>query len=188
MAESGALPACEFREHHGAIEFLAMPQVILSFTDARAPVEEIAAQLAKPETESADLLPAPGRVLAEPVIADRHFPPFPRATRDGYAVRSADVARSPAALKIVGEIRAGGPEQQIEIRDGECAEIMTGAPVPATADAVVMVEYTSRAGETVEIKRTVSAGENIVPAGAEAKRGDMLLCPGTRLTPAAIAV
>ena len=165
-----------------------MPPLILSFPDARARVEEIAAQLPKPEAELCDLLLASGRILAEAVVADRDFPPFPRATRDGYAVRAADVASVPAALKVVGEIRAGGPPQILEIRGGECAEIMTGAPVPSTADAVVMVEYTSRAGDDVEIKRGVSAGENVVPAGAEAKRGDTLLCPGTRLKPAAIAV
>ncbi len=165
-----------------------MPPLILSFLDARASVEEIAAQVPTPEPELFDLLAAPGRILAESVIADRDFPPFPRATRDGYAVRAADLAKFPAVLRVVGEIRAGGPVQETTTRERECAEIMTGAPVPSSADAVVMVEYTSRAGDTVEIKRGVSAGENIVPAGAEAKRGETLLGPGTRLTAAAIAV
>ncbi len=165
-----------------------MPTLILSFPDARARVEEIASHLPKPEAEVCDLLLAPGRILAEPVVADRDFPPFPRATRDGYAVRAAEVVKVPAKLRVVGEIRAGGPAETIEIHDRECAEIMTGAPVPASADAVVMVEYTSRTGGNVEIRRSVSGGENMVPAGAEAKRGNTLLGPGTRLTPAAIAV
>src|SRR5512141_3205629 len=64
---------------------------------------------------------------------------------------------------------------------------MTGAPVPAGADAVVMVEYTSRRGEQVKIERAVAAGENVVPRGSEARRGDVLLPRGMRMTPAAIA-
>lgn len=71
---------------------------------------------------------------------------------------------------------------------GHAVEIMTGAAVPAGADAVVMVEYSSAAGDQVEIRRTVAAGENVVPAGAEAKAGDVLLHPGARLEPAQIAM
>ncbi len=162
--------------------------VILSFGDARRRVEQAAAQVHPPAAELCELLLAGGRVLAESVLADRDFPPFARATRDGYAARSTDVSVVPARLKLVGEIRAGGPSQSLDIGPGQAVEIMTGAPVPPGADAVVMIEYTSRAADVVEIQRTVAAGENIVPAGAEAKRGEVLLCPGTRLTPAAIAV
>jgi len=165
-----------------------MEPVILSFGDARRCVEQQAAKLHAPPSEPVQLLLAAGRVLAEPVLADRDFPPFARATRDGYAVRAADVAHPPARLKLVGEIRAGGKPQELQIQAGECVEIMTGAPVPASADAVVMVEYTAGSGNTVEVQRSIAAGENIVPAGAEARRGEVLLCPGTRLTPAAIAV
>jgi molybdopterin molybdotransferase len=165
-----------------------MQPTILSFEDARRGVEQAAAQVHPPEAERCELLLAGGRVLAESVLADRDFPPFARATRDGYAVRSADVSSVPARLKLVGEIRAGGPPQTLDVQPGQAVEIMTGAPVPAAADAVVMVEYSLRTGDTVEIQRSVAAGENIVPAGAEAKRGEVLLSPGTRLTPAAIAV
>jgi molybdopterin molybdotransferase len=165
-----------------------MEPVILSFQDARRCVEQQAAKLHAPASEPVQLLLAGGRVLAEPVLADRDFPPFARATRDGYAVCAADVAHVPARLKLVGEIRAGGEPQGLEIQAGECVEIMTGAPVPASADAVVMVEYTAGSANTVEVQRSIAAGENIVPAGAEARRGEVLLCPGTRLTPAAIAV
>ena len=165
-----------------------MVQTVLPFEDARRRVEQAAAHVPPPASEPLPLLLASGRVLAEPVLAGRDFPPFPRATRDGYAVRAAEVANVPARLKLVGEIRAGGPSQDLEIRSGECLEIMTGAPVPASADAVVMVEYTARAGNTIEVQRKVAAGENIVPTGAEARRGQTLLCPGARLTPAAIAV
>ncbi len=165
-----------------------MEQLVLSFEEARRRVEEAAAQVRPPEAELCELLLCGGRVLAETVIADRDFPPFARATRDGFAVRAADVARVPARLALIGEIRAGGPPPSLEIQPRQCVEIMTGAPVPATADAVVMVEFTACSGDDIEIQRSVATGENIVPAGAEGRVGEVLLRSGTRLTPAAIAV
>src|SRR3981189_3497662 len=86
-----------------------------------------------------------GRVLAEGILADRDFPPFARATRDGYAVRAADLAEAPARLEVVGEVKAGDwPEPGVSsVGPGQALAIMTGAPLPAGADAVVMVENTS---------------------------------------------
>ena len=161
---------------------------VLSFAEARGIVEREAAKVRAGDTEIVEIIAAAGRVLAEPLVADRDFPPFPRAARDGYAVRAADVAAIPARLNVVGEIRAGAPDAGITIAACQAAEIMTGAPVPPGADAVVMVEYTARRDQQVEVTRTVSAGENFVPTGSEAKRGGTLLSPGARLTPAAIAV
>jgi molybdopterin molybdotransferase len=99
------------------------------------------------------LLQSLGRVLAEPVLADRDFPPFPRATRDGFALRSEDLRNGAleqkasqneaATLRVVGQIRAGD-SYDLPVGPGEAVEIMTGAAVPAGADAVVMVEYTER--------------------------------------------
>ena len=165
------------------------PSLILSFEEARHVVEAHAARLRPCGKELADLLEATGQVLAEPVVADRNFPPFPRAARDGYALRAADLAKLPATLEVVAEIKAGvAPELAIKLGRGQAAAIMTGAPAPSGADAVVMVEYTSRNGNQVEITKGVSAGDNIVPSGSEAKRGERLLSPGTRLDHAAIAV
>jgi molybdopterin molybdotransferase len=161
---------------------------ILSFEDARHVAEEHASRLRARGKELVELLEGAGQVLAEPVLADRNFPSFPRATRDGYAVRAADLAKLPASLQIVGEIKAGSAEANIKLEVGQAAAIMTGAPVPAGAEAVVMVEYTTGVGERVEITRGVSAGENIVPVGAEARRGDRLLSSGMRLDHAAIGV
>lgn len=163
---------------------------VLSFEDARRVVEEQAARVHVAETESVDLLAAAGRVLAESVAADRDLPPFPRSTRDGYAVRSADLAHLPATLEVIGEIKAGEKLERIpaNVARGQSASIMTGAPVPSGADAVVMVEYTSRQGDRVEIAKGVAAGDNIVPRGAEAKQGSSLLGRGQRLTEAAIAL
>ena len=144
------------------------PERVLSFEDARHCVEEHAAQLRPHGKELMELLDGAGQVLAEVVSADRDFPPFPRATRDGYAVRAADLAKLPATLRVIGEIKAGAADAPIAIKPGEVAAIMTGAPTPPGADAVVMIEYTSRNGDQVEITKGIAAGENIVPTGAEA--------------------
>jgi molybdopterin molybdotransferase len=165
-------------------------QAIVSFEQARHIVEQHAAEVRPGPAEAVDLLSAAGRVLAEEIRADRDLPPFPRATRDGFAVRSSDVAQVPAKLSVVGEIRAGASasESALQVGPHEAVEIMTGAPVSAGADAVVMVEYTRREGERVEIQRSVAPGENIVPRGSESKAGELLLAGRTRLTPAAIGL
>ncbi len=159
--------------------------------------------------ETVDLLAGLGRVLAEGILADRDFPPFARATRDGYAVRAADLAEVPARLEVVGEVKAGDwPEPGVcSAGRGQAVRIMTGAPLPAGADAVAMVEHTSvpqrshpkvakdatlgwgtLAGKFVDIQRSVSAGENFVARGAEARAGQLLLDRGRRLDHAGIAI
>ena len=163
--------------------------LILGFEEARHLVESHAARLRPRATETADLLDSCGHILAESILADRDFPPFRRAARDGYALRSADLKQLPATLKVVGEIKAGAPPEQIPpLQPGEAAAIMTGAPAPEGADAVVMVEYTSQRGDDVEIKQAVEFGANIVATGSEAKRGSRLLSQGMYLGHAAISV
>jgi molybdopterin molybdotransferase len=138
-----------------------------------------------------DLLAGLGRVLAESIVADRDFPSFARATRDGYAVQAADSAKVPARLKLVGEVKAGDwPEPgTCAVARGQAVAIMTGAPLPAGADAVVMVEHTSSLTDhSVELRRSISAGENFVPRGAEARAGQLLLDRGRRLDHAEIAI
>ena len=166
-----------------------MPSV-LSFEDARHAVEAHARNVRPAGSECVSLLEATGRVLAERLYADRDFPPFPRAARDGYALRAADVAQLPATLEVIAEIKAGVRPEEIPnaVQPGQAAAIMTGAPVPPGADAVVMVEYTTRNGTRVEIKKGIESGDNIVPAGSEARGGDVLLPPGVVLDEAAIAV
>lgn len=164
--------------------------LVLSFEEARHVVEQHAATVAAAETETLDLLQCANRVLADPITADRDLPPFPRSTRDGYAVRFADLDKLPAVLKVIGEIKAGEHPDRIpsSVAPGHAVAIMTGAPVPAGADAVVMVEYTSEHDKRVEITRGVTQGENIVAAGAEARCGSVLVTRGTRLNDAAIAL
>lgn len=162
---------------------------VLSFEEARHLVEQHAATARGRGKELVALLDSQGLILAEPILADRNFPPFPRATRDGYAVRSGDLESVPATLQVTGEIRAGAAaDATFKIHPGQAAAIMTGAPAPVGSDAVVMIEHTSREGDRVTITQTVATGENIVPAAAEAKRGERLLAPGTRLDHAAIAL
>src|SRR5579872_2734431 len=161
---------------------------VLSFEDARRAVEQQAATVAPQATEVLPLLNSAQRILAEKIYADRDLPPFPRSTRDGYAVRSADLANLPAKLKVVGEIKAGPAQTPLPLNPGEAVSIMTGAPVPHGADSVVMVEHTSQHQGAVEITRRVETGENIVPQGAEAKHGSLLLDRGTHLNHAAIAL
>jgi molybdopterin molybdotransferase len=169
----------------------ALPQQpsVLSFEEARHLVEQHAAQVRPPGTESVDLLSAMGRVLALPVTADRDLPPFRRAMRDGYAVRAADLAQLPATLEVVGEIKAGAAASDIptELKAGQAVAIMTGAPTPDGADGVVMVEYTKLDGNRVTVTRGINAGDNIVPVGSEARRGDILLEQGTLLDYSGIA-
>jgi molybdopterin molybdotransferase len=154
---------------------------MLSFNQALNIVKEkLAAANLRPATESVPLAEARGRVLAENVVADRDYPPFHRSIRDGFAVRAQDVAAPPVELRLRGEIRAGG-HYTGDIGAGECVSIMTGAPLPAGANAVVMVEYTEPAGERVTIQRAVSVGENVVQPGSEARSGVGVLPRGRRL-------
>ncbi|MGA8216668.1 MAG: gephyrin-like molybdotransferase Glp [Candidatus Sulfotelmatobacter sp.] len=162
--------------------------LVLTFEEARQVVEDHASRLSPGASETLDLLHAAGRVLAEPITADRDIPPFPRSTRDGYAVRTSDLAKLPAKLKVIGEIKAGPQQLPSTLNSGQAFSIMTGAPVPPGADAVVMVEYTSQQGDSVEITKGAARDENIVAQGAEAKRGGLLLDKGTQLNEAAIAL
>ena len=120
-----------------------------------------------------------GYVLAQDLIADRNYPPFDRATRDGYAVRASE-STAGATLACIGEIKAGDALTQ-PLEKGTCVQIMTGAPVPPEADAVVMIEYTSRDKEFVHFQQTATKGQNIVAAGSETAKDQSLLHPGTRL-------
>src|SRR5258708_1350507 len=166
------------------------PSNVLSSEEARSVVEAQAALVKAPAAESVDLLAAAGCVLAESILADRDLPPFPRSTRDGYAVRCGDLSVVPATLEVIGEIKAGEKLESIPANIGsrQCAAIMTGAPLPSGANAVVMVEYSSQRGKHVEVTRGAVPGENVVPRGADARQGSVLVDRGQRLTEAAVAL
>lgn len=163
--------------------------LILSYDEAaRAVCREAERIRARPRSrESLALRQAAGRVLAEPVLADREQPPFSRSTRDGFACKVSDLERG--NLRIAGLLRAGQPWTGGVLKAGEAVEIMTGAAVPPGADCVAMVEHVTVADEHVRLngRHRPQAGENIVPAGAEAKRNDTIIPVGRRLGPAEIA-
>jgi molybdopterin molybdotransferase len=125
--------------------------------------------------------------LAEDLSADRDLPPFHRAIRDGYALRVADLTALPVVLRCVGEVPAGRSFEG-EVNSGQCVSIMTGAPLPVGADAVVMVEHTRSLGEDIEIQRSVQRGENIVLRGSEAALGARVLARGRWLQAAEIGL
>lgn len=137
-----------------------------------------------PNVEQVGLSEAAGRVLARPQRADRDYPALARSVRDGFAVRSADL---PGDLCVAGEVRAGELFPG-ELQPGQAVEIMTGAPMPAGADSVVMVEHTTVAGDRVSVPRALAPGENVSPKASQARENDVLLEAGHRLGFAEVAV
>jgi molybdopterin molybdotransferase len=157
---------------------------MVSCSEARQRVIQVASALQRsPAQETVDLAVNPetvcGRVLAQSISADRDYPPFNRSTRDGFAVRAAD-ATAGATLECIGEIKAGGGFDRV-VGARECVQIMTGAALPAGADAVIMVEYTHMTGKQVSLEQPVEVGKNIVMRGSEARAGQELIPAGTRL-------
>jgi molybdopterin molybdotransferase len=140
---------------------------------------------------SLELAAAEGCVLAEDVTAAVSLPPFDNSSMDGYAVHAADVAGAaldaPATLPVTGEIAAGdiGAHRLVP---GTAIRIMTGARLPAGADAVVPVEWTDGGSARVEIHRPAEPGSAIRYVGGDATEGETLLTAGTRLRPMQVAV
>jgi molybdopterin molybdotransferase len=139
-----------------------------------------------PRVERLALSKAIGQRLAEDIHSDRDYPPFDKAVMDGFAVRSADTG-SPTSLRIVETIPAGTTGRR-ELGVGEAAAIMTGAPLPAGADAVVPVEDTSRQGDRVVLNTAARSGFAIARRGSDIEAGRIVLPRGIRLGPAQAAV
>jgi molybdopterin molybdotransferase len=150
----------------------------ISYEQARAIViREVAAKAGAPVVETTPLEMADGRVLARDVFADRPYPTLDRTARDGFAVRSEDM---PGRVRVIGEVRAGERFERA-VGVGEAVEIMTGAPVPDGADAVVMVEHVEREGDWMVFDGAVPPGQFINFRGGEAQEGALLLRAGTPL-------
>jgi molybdopterin molybdotransferase len=161
----------------------------MMFSDEQARktvIEQVGKKRGPRAIASVSVWDALGFVLAREVRTDREYPPFDRSTRDGYAVRSKDVAAS-SELKCTGEIKAGDTVREALAAE-TCVQIMTGAAVPAGADAVVMIEHTRREGDLVRFERAAHAGQNLVPRGSEAAAGQTILTPGMRLGYAELAL
>jgi molybdopterin molybdotransferase len=139
-------------------------------------------------TEAVNLSLAYGRYLAKPVIAKLDVPPFNRAMMDGFAIRSDDLSQNSGLLTVVDTVIAGD-EPENEVKPGEAIRIMTGAPVPDGADAVVRFEWCEELPDNhVQILKQVRKGESIQPIGEDGKSGQTIIPCGARLTGAELAV
>jgi molybdenum cofactor synthesis domain-containing protein len=129
-----------------------------------------------------------GRVLAQNVVAPENVPPFANSAVDGYAVRTADTQTVPTELVVVDTVAAGA-EPKIAVGDGQAIRIMTGAPMPQGADAVVMVEDTQRVGDDrVSIGKAAKLYDAIRDAGSDVNKGDTVFVAGTVLNAAGAGV
>jgi molybdopterin molybdotransferase len=156
----------------------------LSFRDAReCVIERVTAARTPPPTEEVGLECAAGRVVARDARADRDYPPLARSVRDGFAVRAAD---TPGQLNLIGEVRAGEIYSGV-VNSGEAVEIMTGAPLPRGADAVVMVEHVERQGRRVACP-AAKPGQFVNPQGSESRSGEVVIPAGKRLDYSSVAL
>ncbi|MDR1068723.1 MAG: molybdopterin molybdotransferase MoeA [Clostridiales Family XIII bacterium] len=153
--------------------------------------ELLAAQNAITHTEVVTLSEARGRVLASDFIAVIDNPPFDRSAFDGYALRSADITgasqENPVTLAIDEEIPAGRAPR-FATESGHAAKILTGAPVPEGADAVIKFELTEYTDERVTVTGPLRSGENVIYAGEDFARGRVVLPAGSLITPAMLGV
>lgn len=161
---------------------------MIEYQDA---VNEIISRTPLLPSEKIPLTKASGRTLARDVKASENIPPFNRAAMDGYAVRSSDTvsasSNQPVVLKVIEDLPAGKKTRQ-KIRPAEAIRIMTGAPLPGGADAVVMVEFTERTNNKVMVKVAVKPGENVARAGEDVKKGELALEKGRLLQAAEIGL
>jgi len=141
--------------------------------------------------EKVNIIGSLGRVIGEDIIAPRDIPPLDNSAMDGYAVRAADIKRAsrdnPISLKVIEDLPAGALPKS-NVRAGQAVRIMTGAPIPGGADAVVMVENTERAGDEVSIFQGVPAGENIRRAGEDVQKGDRVIPKGSVIRAAEVGM
>jgi len=142
--------------------------------------------------EEITLSEAIGRVLRRDAVSDLDLPPFDRARMDGYALKAADAANAsetnPARLKEIGEAAAGHAFNDT-VESGQAVRIMTGAPVPAGADAVQQIEVIKVSGDGwIEVQKATQPGQFITPRGIEARAGDVMVKAGECITPAVAAV
>ena len=160
---------------------------MIPLSEARAYVLERVAAL-PPRTVALD--EALGLVLAEPVVSAEDIPAFHNTAMDGFAVRSADTAAAPVTLDVVGTV-AAGDAGDVRVGAGQAARIMTGAPMPPGADAVVMVERTrpaGPAGDRVAVEISVEPGTHVRSPGEDVAAGEQVFGAGVALTPGHLGV
>jgi molybdopterin molybdotransferase len=161
---------------------------MLSVAEARGRVLDA---VAPGPIESVLVRDALGLVLAQTFSAPHPLPRFDNSAMDGYAVRGEDAAAAsegtPVALEVIGEVRAGDPGD-LKVTPGTAVRIMTGAPLPAGADAIVPVEETSESGRRVEVRAAAHVGRHVRPAGDDLAAGDTLVEEGVELGPGELAL
>ncbi len=151
------------------IEFTKALNIMIDHSPGPPGVEEV------PVSESV------GRTVAENIFCNVEMPPFNKSAMDGFAVRAADVEKTPVTLDVVMDIPAGGVAEKA-LESGQAAEVMTGAPIPDGSDTVIKVELTSGFGnDTVTINEGAAAGHNVSPKGEILKPGEVSLRTGTRI-------
>lgn len=154
-------------------------------------LEIILSQVKLVSSEKIDILSSLSRTLAEDVYADFDIPGFDRAAMDGYAVLSKDTnsasKKKPVILEVIANVPAGYSTEKV-VKNGRAVRIMTGAPMPKGADAVIMVEDTEKEKEEVKIFRKVTCQENVSFAGEDVKRGELILSQGSLIRPAEVAM
>ncbi len=148
---------------------------------------EVLAAIDPLESVAVALADARGLALAEPVVARHDLPPFANSAMDGYAVRATDVAAAPVTLTVIEDVPAGSVPTK-PVGPGLATKIMTGAPMPDGADAVVPVELTEPGEGMVVIRTGVSVGTSVRPAGEDVATGTAVLQAGERLTPSRLGV
>lgn len=154
-------------------------------------VADVLALIAEPEPTRLDLIQAHGTVLAETITSPVSLPGFDNSSMDGYAVHAADLAPatpdSPVRLPVVADIPAGDPSPTA-VLPGMCARIMTGAPMPSGADAVVPVEWTDGGTARMTVDRPVKVGNAVRRAGDDVVEGTTVLQPGVRIGPGEMGI
>jgi len=159
---------------------------MVSFEDALRTISE---NITPMGTEQMALVEAVGMVLAEEVRAPWDLPLWDNSAMDGYAVRHEDCQTAPCTLRVTGYLSAGAAADRLQVEPGCAVKIMTGAPIPAQATAVVPVEDTGdTSGEQVTIKAAVTAGQHIRCQGEDIRRGELILKPSTLLRPAEVSL
>jgi len=141
---------------------------------------------ADPEKETVAINDALHRILAEDILSPEDIPPFPRSLVDGFALKVKDIQgakeTAPLFLYVQGEIRIG-EAASVELEDGKCVYLTTGAMIPEGADGVVMQEFVRAAGDAIEVTKTLHRGENICFRGEDIAKGAVILKKGGRLSP-----
>ena len=150
-------------------------------------LSRILSRVPKPVIQSVPLHRALGQILATPVWATQALPPFKKSFMDGYALRSKDVREAPVVLNIIGRITAG-VKSHFQISRNEAVKIMTGAPVPDTADAVQKVEKTRTVEAGIEILEPVAPAQHVASVGSEVEKGQLVLEKGRRIGPREVSI